>query len=98
MAWARRRAGARSAGAGGGEMGCGGEHILPLSRETAFTLGTSGCVTGLFGVLRPPARRAYVPVPKNRGELGRPSGEGRQGEAGLPRRGGAAGARSGACR
>lgn len=98
MAWERRWAGARSAGAGGGEVACGGEHILPLSRVTTFTSGTSGFVTGLFGVFRPPARRAYVPVPKNRWELGRPSAAGRRAEAGLPQRGGAAGARRGACR
>lgn len=98
MAWGWRWAGARSAGAGGGEMGCGGEHILPLSWVTTFTLGMSGFVTRLFGVFRPRARRVYVPVPKNRVELGRPPVPGRKAEADVPQRGGAAGVRRGACR
>lgn len=68
-----------------------------LSRVTTFTLGMFGFVTGLCGVIRPPARRAYVPVPKNRVELGRPSALGRRAEAAAPARQ-CRRARSGACR
>lgn len=93
MAWEWRWAGARRAGIGGGEVGCGRDHILSLSRVHL----PWGC-PGLFGVIHPPARRAYVPVPKNRVELVRPPVPGRRAGAELPQRGGAAGARRGACR
>lgn len=72
--------------------------MLPLCRVTTFTLRMFGFVMGLFGVIRPPARRAYVPVPKNRLELARPPVPGRRAEAELPQRDSAAGTRRGACR